>query len=1005
MISSTSLDLPEHRQQAIDACLRQSVFPLAMENLPASDTDAIRVSMEMVDKADIYMGVFAWRYGHVPKGQDISITEMEFNRAVERQIPILVFTIHKDHTLTIEMVEADKDAQGKLQKLKERACEGRGRLEFGSTVELRSHIIQSLADLLPKLDAAAGTTKIVNFHPPNLIPTAPAPYMAHPYSLLQTSEVVGRRDELKLLTDWVTANKEIPPGIRLFNVVAIGGMGKSALTWKWFNDIAPNELPHLAGRMWWSFYESDAYFENFVIRALAYTSGMTEAAVRELQPHEREDRLFHLLDQQPFLLVLDGLERILLAYSRMDAAHLADDDLDEQTANQIARFYGLPDEVKETYLEKHRLRQCADPRAGRFLQRLARVRESRVLVSTRLYPAELQTLTAQPLPGCYPLFLNGLTNDDALALWREFIGGQRSGTSEQLLPLFNAFGNYPLLVRALAGRVANYRSAPGDFDRWQTDHPGFNPAAELDLRNAKTHVLHYALEGLGEAQRQVLHTVAAFRIPATWDTLRAVLTGEDKPCRDDCTLDDVLTELEDRGLVGWDRRANRYDLHPLVRVVVWGALSNELRRDVYTSLHTHFAAVPKIDDYLKVSRLEDLTPAIEFYHTLIGLGRYDNAFAVFHDRLQAAMHYRLYANRQRVELLEFLFPDGVEQLPRLHEPNHQALVLEALGLGYRGLGQPRHAASLHRRSITIRSEIKRDAGLSIGLRNLADVLRQGGALCEAENALHRALAITRVQKDRLREGVSLYLLGLTLAARDKEPEATLVLQRSLNLFTAQSHHQAEGHVKFHLAQQALWCGVWVAAQTYANQAWDLAHIQKLEGDFIFAARVQGAAALGLGDFAAADERLHHALTRARQVNFVEEELPSLIALAELRRQQGKPDEAREYLDAVWDAAERGPYPLFHADALNVLAALERDLGHCEAAIAAATESYKKAWCDGPPYAYHWGLEAARKHLRELGAPEPQLPPFDPSKFEPMPDVEINPKDEFYVEISEAEDDA
>ncbi len=54
MISSTSLDLPEHRQQAIDACLRQSVFPVAMEHMPASDADAIRVSMEMVEKADIY---------------------------------------------------------------------------------------------------------------------------------------------------------------------------------------------------------------------------------------------------------------------------------------------------------------------------------------------------------------------------------------------------------------------------------------------------------------------------------------------------------------------------------------------------------------------------------------------------------------------------------------------------------------------------------------------------------------------------------------------------------------------------------------------------------------------------------------------------------------------------------------------------------------------------------------------------------------------------------------
>jgi ATP/maltotriose-dependent transcriptional regulator MalT len=133
------------------------------------------------------------------------------------------------------------------------------------------------------------------------------------------------------------------------------------------------------------------------------------------------------------------------------------------------------------------------------------------------------------------------------------------------------------------------------------------------------------------------------------------------------------------------------------------------------------------------------------------------------------------------------------------------------------------------------------------------------------------------------------------------------------------------------------------------------------------------------------------------VNLVEEELPALVALAELRRRQKDLKAARELLDDVWEYAERGPYPLFHADAFNVLAQIERDAGNHTAAVDAATKAYRLAWCDGEPYAYHWGLVAARKHLRELGAPEPSMPPFDESKYEPMPEVEINPKDEFYVE--------
>jgi hypothetical protein len=179
-------------------------------------------------------------------------------------------------------------------------------------------------------------------------------------------------------------------------------MGKSALTWKWFNDIAPHELPNRAGWMWWSFYESDAHYENFIIRALAYASGQSEQAVRELKPPEREDQLWWLLDERPFVLVLDGLERILLAYARMDAARMLDDDLDERTANRIASAHGLPESAAQSFVGKHPLRLTADQRAGQFLRRLARVRASRLFISTRLYPTELQADTGDPLPGCFP---------------------------------------------------------------------------------------------------------------------------------------------------------------------------------------------------------------------------------------------------------------------------------------------------------------------------------------------------------------------------------------------------------------------------------------------------------------------------------------------------------------------------------------------------------------------------------------------------------------------------
>jgi tetratricopeptide (TPR) repeat protein len=63
------------------------------------------------------------------------------------------------------------------------------------------------------------------------------------------------------------------------------------------------------------------------------------------------------------------------------------------------------------------------------------------------------------------------------------------------------------------------------------------------------------------------------------------------------------------------------------------------------------------------------------------------------------------------------------------------------------------------------------------------------------------------------------------------------------------------------------------------------------------------------------------------------------------------------------------------------------LGEPERARESVREAYELAWDDGPPYAYHWYLERCRKILKQLGEPEPQLPPFNPAKVEKLPHEE------------------
>jgi tetratricopeptide (TPR) repeat protein len=753
----------------------------------------------------------------------------------------------------------------------------------------------------------------------------------------------------------------------------------------------------LAGRLWWSFYESDADFESFLIRALCYVGSGREKAVRALSWPEREAQLLRHLDEEPYLFVLDGLERILIAYHRMDASYVADDEYDEQTANWVAGAIGLPATAAQSFVGQHRLRQTTDPRAGAFLQKLAGVQKSRILITSRLYPTELQVSTGGHRPGSIAYFLRGLGDDDALGLWRAL---NVKGSRAELVPIFRSVEGHPLLVQALASEVATYRKAPGDFAQWRADHPQFDPAS-LPLVQSRTHILEFALQGLSAKVREVLHTLVGFRMPASYATLEALLVGLDKACGSAQDLDRTLTELEDRGLIGWDRGANRYDAHPIVRGVVWQLTDAKDQRAVYAVLEAHFEpmATPEFEN---VESLADLTPAIERYHTLVGLERYDDAFALFQARLGDATFFRLAAYLERIAWLERLFPDDGAGLPGLSTDGYRALALNALAQSYQLSGRPGRAAPLFRRHNEIMALLNYDTQRATGLSNLGQALMQVGALREAAGSFRDSLTLNRKSKSEFEEQVFLKELGLVLSSMGDVAFAYIALSRSRRIAIGLKRRQSEGLASAYLALHSIWLGEFTKASDWAERAWELAAAQRVERDFIRAALLQGRIARGQGDVLRADGRLHHGLARARAVNLVEHELPTLIAIAELELRRGSPAEARARLDDVWDAAERGPYPLQQADAYSVLADIALAEGDKPAAIDAATKAYRAAWCDGPPYAYHWGLVKAKAHLAALGSPEPDVPPFDESKFEPMPEVEINPKDEYWVDPDKLE---
>jgi|GEM_PF-6709803 hypothetical protein len=112
---------------------------------------------------------------------------------------------------------------------------------------------------------------------------------------------------------------------------AMGGSGKSMPTWEWLTRHATAARGDWAGRFWYSFYEKGAVMAGFCRQALAYMTMQPAVEFAQLRGPALADRLVAELEQRPWLLVLDGLERILVAHHRLDAAQLRDEEADTAT--------------------------------------------------------------------------------------------------------------------------------------------------------------------------------------------------------------------------------------------------------------------------------------------------------------------------------------------------------------------------------------------------------------------------------------------------------------------------------------------------------------------------------------------------------------------------------------------------------------------------------------------------------------------------------------------------
>ena len=124
-ISSTFEDLRDHRAAAIRVLRQLGHEVLAMEDMIAGSAAPLSKVVEMVDRSEAYVGVFAWRYGYVPgraaephppattnipfvEGAvvgETSITHYEYLRALQRKLPIMAFLLDEHYPWPPQLID------------------------------------------------------------------------------------------------------------------------------------------------------------------------------------------------------------------------------------------------------------------------------------------------------------------------------------------------------------------------------------------------------------------------------------------------------------------------------------------------------------------------------------------------------------------------------------------------------------------------------------------------------------------------------------------------------------------------------------------------------------------------------------------------------------------------------------------------------------------------------------------------------------------------------------
>ena len=143
-VSSTYKDLMEERIKVMSTIVTSGHLPIGMEQFPAAPIQAWDYIKLLIDNADYYLLLLAGKYGSIHPDTGKSYTEMEYEYAKEKGVPVIFLTYHDVRKLTFDKCESDPNVRNKLESFRKEAS--KNLMQTWSTIDELAYKVKESLD-------------------------------------------------------------------------------------------------------------------------------------------------------------------------------------------------------------------------------------------------------------------------------------------------------------------------------------------------------------------------------------------------------------------------------------------------------------------------------------------------------------------------------------------------------------------------------------------------------------------------------------------------------------------------------------------------------------------------------------------------------------------------------------------------------------------------------------------------------------------------------------------